>query len=109
MPFSEQDIRRFIREETTAATSTIDARNGNAYAIYWWLPFFLKGEVPQAAIDQHLPWVQLIPQVHALLQQLPPALLSQFEALAEAALKDSTLHVQVDVTAPTAPAPTTTA
>jgi hypothetical protein len=100
LPFTEQDIRRFIREETTAATSTVEARNGIVYAFWWWVPYFLKGEVPQAAIDQHQPWVQLIPQVHAVLKQLPPDVLAQLETLVTTALANSTVHVQVDVTGP---------
>jgi hypothetical protein len=94
LPFTEQDIRRFIREET----SGVAVRDSHAYATLWWLQNALTGTVPPAAAQQG--WAQLVPQLHAAFGQLSPAAQQQLKDAVTAALADSTVHVQVDVTGP---------
>ncbi|WP_441251207.1 hypothetical protein [Kitasatospora sp. McL0602] len=92
--FTEADIRRFIREEASGVT----VRDANAYAVHYWLLNMLTGTVPPAAAQQ--PWANLVPQVHAALAQLPASTLQQLKDAVAAALRDGTVHVQVDVNAP---------
>lgn len=100
LPFSEQDIRRFIHEETLNAVTSIPGRDTIAYAVHWWLQKALTATPVPAVAGQQ--WGVLLPKLTAALSQLPPAALTQLQTAVTAALKDSTVKVDVTVTAPPA-------
>lgn len=102
MPFSEQDIRRFISEETLKAVTSQQGRDTVAFATCWWLQKALTGTPVPTAAGQ--PWGDLLPKLTAALAQLPPAALAQLQTAVEDAITNGTVHVDVTVTAPPAKA-----
>jgi hypothetical protein len=95
MPFSEQDIRRFIREETLGSVTSVQGRDTVAYAVHWWLQKALTGTPVPAVAGQ--PWGDLLPRLTAALAQLPAPVLAQLQA----AVAEAIVHVDVNVTGPT--------
>lgn len=99
--FTEADLRRFIHEETLGAVTSPQGRDTVAFATCWWLQKALTGTPVPGIAGQ--PWADLLPKLTAALGSLNPAVRAELEAAIATAVKDATVHVQVDVTAPTAP------
>lgn len=95
MAFTEADLRRFIREEAGG----VGVRDNVAFAVLYWLNLALRGQVPQAAIDQKSGWVTLVPQLHEALGQLQPATRAALQDALGAALAEKVVNVHVDVNA----------
>lgn len=87
--FTEDDIRRFIREEV----SSTPVRDTIAYAVHWWLAKAVTDTPVPAASGQ--PWGELLPQLTAALRQLPPPALQQLQVAVSQAVKASTVHAGV--------------
>lgn len=98
MPFSEQDIRRFVSEETLKAVTSQQGRDTVAFATCWWLQKALTGTAVPTAAGQ--PWGDLLPKLTAAMQQLPAPVLAQLQEILASALRDATVHVDVAVTGP---------
>lgn len=96
LPFTEDDLRRFIREETASPA----VRDMHAYAGLYWLHKALTNTLPQGATGY--PWEPFLPQIHAALAQLPPDALAQLQAAVTAAMAQ-TVNVHVTVDTPTQP------
>ncbi len=95
--FTEQDIRRFIREEVTS----IPVRDELAFANGWWLQKALTG-TPVTGADP-TSWGALLPKLTAALGQLPPTVLTQLQTAITEALKTAAVHLPTGATEPTAP------
>jgi len=96
MPFSEQDIRRFISEEVTSS----NVRDALAFANGWWLLKALSGAAAPDANPNMWGW--LLPALTAELQQLNPGQLAALQTAVTSAIKDSV--VKVEITGAPAPA-----
>ncbi|MFJ9771251.1 GH25 family lysozyme [Kitasatospora sp. NPDC101157] len=57
MPFTEQQIRQFIREEASGQV----VRDANAYAVFWWLTAALTGNLPAGATGD---WQTMLQTAH---------------------------------------------
>jgi hypothetical protein len=95
MPYTEDQLRRIVREESASPA----VRDLHAYATLYWLQAALSGDIPDSA-DNGMKG--LLSQLHGVLSQLPPGAVAQLQETVTAALRDSTVHVQVDVTGATA-------
>lgn len=95
--FTEDDIRRFIREEVSSSP----VRDTLAFANAWW---FVKAatNVPVDGTDPNT-WGWMLPTLASTLAQLNPGQLAQLQAAVGEAVKGATVKVEI-VTGP-APAP----
>jgi hypothetical protein len=95
--FTEDDIRRFIREEVSSSP----VRDTLAFANAWW---FVKAAT-NAPVDGTDPntWGWMLPTLASTLAQLNPGQLAQLQAAVGEAVKGATVKVEI-VTGP-APAP----
>jgi hypothetical protein len=95
MAFTEADLRRIVREEVTSQT----VRDTVAYAVWWWGAKGLAGTPVPGATGTG--WEPILAALKGAIAAGGPDA-EQLQAAVRAALADSIVHVQVDVTSPNA-------